>query len=167
MSFCLEDQKPQPPEPPSPPLGLFFLGTSGRDLGEQFCTDGFCQEVQARISGHGECSCRKQISSGNTLKRRCFWPATPKPAGTSRNFLSLPGPGRKLHYKVDPDRLATSVSRDQLKRRSLGQAQPAIFLVRKLAVADTKKQCPHSGPKGRGAGILCVRAQACGSGNLD
>jgi hypothetical protein len=31
MSFCLEDQKPQPPEPPSPPLGLFFFGTSGRD----------------------------------------------------------------------------------------------------------------------------------------
>ena len=25
MSFCLEDQKPQPPEPPSPQLGLFFL----------------------------------------------------------------------------------------------------------------------------------------------
>jgi hypothetical protein len=32
MSFCLEDQKPQPPEPPSPPLGLFLLGISGRDL---------------------------------------------------------------------------------------------------------------------------------------
>jgi hypothetical protein len=47
MSFCLEDQKPQPPEPPSPPLGLFFLGTSGRDPGEQFCTDGYCQGVQA------------------------------------------------------------------------------------------------------------------------
>ena len=50
MSFCLEDQKPQLPEPPSPPLGL-FLATSGRDLGEQFCTDDFCQEVQARMSG--------------------------------------------------------------------------------------------------------------------
>ena len=123
MSFCLEDQKPQLPEPPSPPLGLFFLNTSGRDLGEQFCTDDFCQEVQARMSGHGECWCRKQISTGNTRKRRCFWPAMPEPAGTSRNFLSLPGPGRKLHYRVDPDRLATSVSRDQLKRLSLGQAQ--------------------------------------------
>jgi hypothetical protein len=55
MSFCLEDQKPQLPEPFSPLLGLFFLGTSGRDLGEQFCTDGFCQGVQARMSGHGEC----------------------------------------------------------------------------------------------------------------
>jgi hypothetical protein len=49
MSFCLEDQKPQLPEPPSPLLGLFFW--AGRDLGEQFCTDGFCQGVQARMSG--------------------------------------------------------------------------------------------------------------------
>ena len=55
MSFCLEDQKPQLPEPPIPLLGLFFLGTSGRDLGEQFCTDDYCQGVQARMSGHGEC----------------------------------------------------------------------------------------------------------------
>ena len=52
-SFCLEDQKPQPPEPPSPRWGFSFLGTSGRDLGEQFCTDGYCQEVQPRMSGHG------------------------------------------------------------------------------------------------------------------
>ena len=52
MSFCLEDQKPSP-RAPQPPLGLFFLGTSGRDLGEQFCTDGYCQGVQARMSGHG------------------------------------------------------------------------------------------------------------------
>ena len=50
MSFCLEDQKP---EPPGPPLGLFFLGTSGRDLGEQFCTNGYCQGVQARIARYG------------------------------------------------------------------------------------------------------------------
>ena len=47
MSFCLEDEKPQPPEGPSPRWGFSFLGTSGRDLGEQFCTDGYCQGVQA------------------------------------------------------------------------------------------------------------------------
>jgi hypothetical protein len=51
MSFCLEDQKPQLPEPLSPLLGLSFLGISGRDLGEQFCTDGYCQGVQARMTG--------------------------------------------------------------------------------------------------------------------
>ena len=153
MSFCLEDQKPQFPEPPSPPLGLFFLNTSGRDLGEQFCTDDFCQEVQARMSGHGECWCRKQISTGNTRKRRCFWPAMPEPAGTSRNFLSLPGPGRKLHYRVDPDRLATSVSRDQLKRLSLGQAQ--IQRSRSQLAVGTD-QCPHCGLSGCLAQLLSL-----------
>ena len=146
MSFCLEDQKPQLPEPPAPRWGFSFLATLGRDLGEQFCTDDFCQEVQARMSGHGECWYRKQISTGNTRKRRCFWPAMPKPAGTSRNFLSLPRPGRKLHYRVDPDRLATSVSRDQLKRRSLGQAHWLLFSYAS-SVADTKNRLRQAARK--------------------
>ena len=54
MSFCLEDQKPQPPSP-QPPAGAFLFGhlRSRYSLGEQFCTDGYCQGVQARMAGHG------------------------------------------------------------------------------------------------------------------
>jgi hypothetical protein len=126
-----------------------------RDLGEQFCTDDFCQEVQARMSGHGECWCRKQISTGNTLERRCFWPATPKPAKISRICLSLPGPGRKLHYRVDPDRLATSVSRDQLKRRSLGQAHWLLFSYAS-SVAE-RKQLRQAARKADAAIGRCAR----------
>jgi hypothetical protein len=42
--------------------------------------------------------------------------------------------------RVDPDRLATAVSRDQLKRRSLGQAHWLLFSYAS-SVADTKNNC--------------------------
>ena len=75
-----------------------------------------------------------------------------------QDFLSLPRPGRKLHYRVDPDRLATSVSRDQLKRRSLGQAHWLLFSYAS-SVADTKKATAPSSPKGRDAGIVGARGK--------
>lgn len=49
--------------------------------------------------GTGECLCRSQISSGNTLKRRSSQPPTPNPAKTRSVSLSLHGLGRERHYK--------------------------------------------------------------------
>jgi hypothetical protein len=40
MSFVSKIKSPSP-RAPSPRWGFSFLGTSGRDLGEQCCTDGF------------------------------------------------------------------------------------------------------------------------------
>ena len=50
-----------------------------------------------------------------------------KTAKDKQEFLSFPGPGRKQHYRVDLDRLATSVPRKRLKQRSLGQAHRPFF----------------------------------------
>jgi hypothetical protein len=89
MSFCLEDQKPQPSEPPSPRWGFSFLGTSGRDPGEQFCTNGYCQGVQARMSGMGECSCRKQISSRTLYSRSAARRSNNSRKGTANYWKSV------------------------------------------------------------------------------
>jgi hypothetical protein len=84
---------------------------SGRDLVSNFAQTASAKGVHTRMSGHtGGCSCRKQISSGNTLERRYFRPATPKPARTSRTCWSLPGFGRKLPYIVDPDRPVQAIA---------------------------------------------------------
>jgi hypothetical protein len=50
--FVSKIKSPSPP-PPGPRWGFSFLGTSNRDPGEQFCTDGYCPGVQARTAGHG------------------------------------------------------------------------------------------------------------------
>jgi len=43
--FLSRRSKAPAPRAPQPPAGAFL--TSGRDLAEQFCTDGYCQGVQA------------------------------------------------------------------------------------------------------------------------
>jgi len=90
MSFCLEDQKPQLPEPPSPPLGL-FLATSGRDLGEQFCTDGYCQGVQARIAGHGKVLMSETDQFWEYAKEAMLLACNAKTAKDKQDFLELSG----------------------------------------------------------------------------
>ena len=57
-----------------------------------------CMRVTG-MSGHGRgVPCRNRISSGNTLEKRCFRPARPKVMRSSRDYLSLRGPGHKQHY---------------------------------------------------------------------
>jgi hypothetical protein len=94
------------------PPGAFLLGHLGRDLVSNFAQTASAKGVHTRAcrGTRGGCSCRKQISSGNTLERRCFRPATPKPARTSRTCWSLPGFGRKLPYIVDPDRPVRAIA---------------------------------------------------------
>ena len=63
---------------------------------------------QGAHEGHGcrgteGAPCRKQISSGYTLKRRYSRFPTPKPTRTSRVCLILRGPGRKRHYERATD----------------------------------------------------------------
>ena len=50
-------------------------------------------------AGHCRCPCRKQTSSGYTLKRRYSRFHTLKPTRTGRACLILHGPGRKRHYE--------------------------------------------------------------------
>ena len=47
---------------------------------------------------HVRVPCRKQISSGYTLKKQCFSPATPRPTRKSKVCLILRGLGRKRRY---------------------------------------------------------------------
>jgi hypothetical protein len=61
------------------------------------------------ISDDG-CPCRKQISSGNTPKRRYFRSAALKPTRTSRVCLSLRGRGRKRHCRSERVRAATPLA---------------------------------------------------------
>ena len=94
------------------PPGAFLLGHLGsRPKVSNFAQTASAEGVHTRMSGHtGGCSCRKQISSGNTLERRGFRSATPKPARTSRTCWSLPGFGRKLPFIVDPDRPVRAIA---------------------------------------------------------
>jgi hypothetical protein len=88
MSFCLEDQKP---EPPSPRWGFSFLGTSGRDLGEQFCTDGYCQGVQARMSGHGRVLMSETDQFWEYAKEAMLLACDAKIAKDKQDLLELSG----------------------------------------------------------------------------
>ena len=88
MSFCLEDQKPQPPEPP---LGLFFLRISGRDLGEQFCTDGYCRGVQARMAGHGKVLMSETDQFWEYAKEAMLLACDAKIAKDKQDLLELSG----------------------------------------------------------------------------
>jgi len=61
-----------------------------------------------RVPGTGGCPCRKQIHSGNTLRRRSFRPTRPKPTRTRGVCLSLCGHGRKRHYKSERPLIITT-----------------------------------------------------------
>jgi hypothetical protein len=51
--FLSRRSKAPAPRAPQPPAGAFLVGhfRSRSSLGEQFCTDGYCQGVQARMTG--------------------------------------------------------------------------------------------------------------------
>jgi hypothetical protein len=89
--FCLEDQKPQPPEPPAPRWGFSFLGTSDRDPGEQFCTDGYCQGVQARMAGHGKVLMSETDQFWEYAKEATLLACDAKIAKDKQDLLELSG----------------------------------------------------------------------------
>jgi len=61
--------------------------------------------------------CRKQISSGNTPRRRYSRPPPPKPMRTGRVCSNLRGPGRKRHYWSEhPQSIVTARTRPAPRR---------------------------------------------------
>ena len=88
MSFVSKIKSPSPPSPPAPRWGFSFLGTSGRDLGEQFCTDG-C--VQARISGHGRVLMSQTDQFWEYAKEAMLLACDAKIAKDKQDLLELSG----------------------------------------------------------------------------
>ena len=75
----------------APLLGLFFWGTSGRELGEQFCTDGYCQGVQARMSGHGRVLISETDQFWEYAKEAILLACDAKTAKDKQDLLELSG----------------------------------------------------------------------------
>jgi hypothetical protein len=126
--------------------------------------------VHVRMSGHtGGCSCRKQISSGNTLERRRFRPATPKPARTSRTCLGLPGLGRKLPYIVDPDGPVRAIA-PCAEAEGAGLRPTRSLFAKRLLIAEVPygrrasrrvmSEANSPGPRKRGKALRAERASS-------
>ena len=90
--FLSRRSKAPAPRAPSPPLGLFFFGHfRSRSLGEQFCTDGYCQGVQARMTGDGSVLMSETDQFWEYAKEAMLLACDAKTAKDKQDLLELSG----------------------------------------------------------------------------
>ena len=76
------------------------------------------------MAGHGSALMSETDQFWQYAREAMLLVCDAETAKDKHDLLELAGLGREQHCKVDPDRSATSVPRDRLKRRSLDQVRP-------------------------------------------
>ena len=91
MSFVSKIKSPSPPSP-QPPAGAFLFWAPQIAIRvSNFAQTATAKECKRGWRGTGKCSCRKQISSGNTAKEAMLLACDAKIAKDKQDLLELSG----------------------------------------------------------------------------